>query len=322
MFPVAEIRVKQIIKICRLYYFDNLSQQQIADRVGISRPQVSRLLTQARQAGIVNISIRNPYSAEQAFEKKLIDRFSLIDAIVVDSDSKTAGDSLSAISVNLSDLLKRLIHDRDIIGVAAGNTLNILSENIKAIERQELRVVPLIGGMGPDGTRWQANRIARNLAERWECQYYQLNAPAFVTSRAACDVLMAEPMIVNVCQLARKAAVALIGIGQLDASSTIIGSGLLCESDIAELASRGAVASLCGSFLDKDGNCVEFSGNERVIGISVNDLRSIPQVIAVAIGTAKVKAILSVLRGRWVNYLATDLETARELLRCAGPDQA
>jgi len=321
LFPIDEERVKLIIKICNLYYFDELTQQQISERLGISRPHVSRMLTLAKNEGIVNISIKNPYSEEQKYEKKLVDQFDIVDAVVVDTYNLPPMNSMEMVTTGVTSLLKRFLHNGDIIGVAAGNTMNAVSENLGAIDRNELTVVPLIGGIGPDGATWQANRIVRNLAERLNCNYLQLNAPAFVSTKAAFDVLMAEPEIKNVCDVALHATIALVGIGTLNEYATIIRSGLLKDSDIEEIHAKGGIASVCNSFLDANGNCVDFSGNDRMIGATITQLHGIPKIIAVAVGVDKVAAITSVLVGGWIDYLVTNLETAKELLHQAGvPD--
>ncbi|NMC64315.1 MAG: sugar-binding transcriptional regulator [SAR324 cluster bacterium] len=321
MFPIDEERVKLIIKICNLYYFDELTQQQISERLGISRPHVSRMLTLAKNEGIVNISIKNPYSEEQKFEKKMVDQFDIVDAVIVDTYNLSPMNSIKMVTTGVTALLKRFLHNGDIIGVAAGNTMNVVSENLGVIDRDDLAVVPLIGGIGPDGATWQANRIVRNLAECLNCNYYQLNAPAFVSTKAAFDVFMAEPGIKDVCDVALNAKIALVGIGTLKEYATIIRSGLLKESDIQELHAKGAIASICNSFVDANGHCVDFSGNDRMIGATINQVQDIPEIIAVAVGVDKVDAITSVLIGGWIDYLVTNLETAKAVLRQAGvPD--
>ena len=318
MFPIDEDKVKLILKICNLYYFDELTQQEISKRLGISRPHVSRLLKLAREAGIVNISLKNPYSQEQKFEKKLIDQFNFIDAIVVDTYDLAPSNSMDLLTNGITSLLKRLVHNGDTLGVSAGYTMNALSEKIGAIDCRNLTIVPLVGGLGPEGAKWQANTIVRNFADRLDCIYYQLNAPAFVSSRAAYDVFTAEPEIKNVCDLARDASIALIGLGTFNENTTIIRSGLLSKSDIEELKCKGAAVSLCNSFLDAQGNCVNFSGYERMIGINIAQLQKIPRKIGVAIGSEKVPAIISALKGGWIDYLVTSLATAKEILRQAG----
>ncbi len=315
MFPIDEERVKLIIKICNLYYFDELTQQQISERLGISRPHVSRMLTLAKTAGIVNITIKNPYSEEQKFEKKLVEKFGILDAVVVDTFNLPPVNSMEIVTTGVSSLLKRFVKDGDIVGISAGNTMNVVSENIEYIDRNNLSVVPLIGGLGPDGATWQANRIARNLAEHLHCNYYQLNAPAFVSSKKTHDVFMSEPEIEDVCNLGLKSTLALTGIGTLKEYATIIRSGLLKDSDIEELRSKGAVSSICNSFLDANGNCIDFSGNDRMIGATITQLHGIPKIIAVAVGIDKIDAIKAVLVGGWIDYLVTNLETAKAILQ-------
>ena len=315
MFPIDEEKVKLILKICNLYYFEELTQQEISKRLGISRPHVSRLLKLAREVGIVNISLKDPYSQEQKFEKKLVDHFKIVDAVVVDTYDLATSNSMDLLTNGVTSLLKRLVHNGDTLGVSAGYTLNAISEKIGAIDCKNLTIVPLVGGLGPEGAKWQANTIARNFADRLDCNYFQLNAPSFVSSKAAYDVFTAEPEIKNVCDMALNASIALIGLGTFNENATIIRTGLLSEKDIRELNSKGAVVSICNSFLDVHGNDVDFSGYERMIGINIAQLQRIPRKIGVAIGSEKIPAIISALNGGWIDYLVTSLATVREILQ-------
>lgn len=309
-----EVKIRQMVDICEQYYLKGRNQQDIAEDLGLSRPSVSRLLNQARAEGIVTITVHNPYSNEQQYAARLEKRFGLHKAIVVSASEHDPGSFSKAQAEATAYLLECELRNGDILGVMGGLTLNKISSQIGEISRKDITVVPLIGGWGPANAMWQANLNVRNFGERWNCQYSQLNAPAIVSSAAAKEVLMEEPEIQSVLSLAARSNVVLVGIGGVTEKSSLFDSGLLTPSDISRLRDMDIVASLCNFFLDKEGNCVDFIDASRTIGIEQNQLRRIARVVAAANGKEKASAIISALKGHWVDSLITGPETAELLL--------
>ena len=300
-----EVKIRQMVDICEQYYLKGRNQQDIAEDLGLSRPSVSRLLSQARAEGIVTITVHNPYSNEQRYAVQLEKRFGLHKAIVVSVPESDVSSFTKAQAEAASYLLDCELRDGDILGVMGGITLNKISSQISEISRNDITVVPLIGGWGPVSAMWQANLNVRNFGARWNCQYSQLNAPAIVSSSAAKDVLMEEPEIQAILSLASRSSVALVGIGNVAENSSLFDSGLLTSSDISRLQELEIVASLCNFFLDREGNSIEFIDASRTIGIETNQLRRIPRVVAIASGKGKAEAIAAALKGHWVDSLIT-----------------
>lgn len=312
MFNLSVEKTRQLIKVCNYYYIDGMNQNQIAQKMGISRSQISRMLTQAKASGIVNISIKNPFSEEQKYERWLTQTFGILDAVVVDTPDHEISETSRRLASAATTLLDAALKDNTTLGIMAGLTMNGISEEIGYIDRKNITIVPLVGGCGNEG-KWQANLNACNLGEKLHAPYSQLNTPVIVGSAEIRDALIQEPNIADVLELGRNASTVLVGIGQFSADATIVKSGFLSPVDIAELAEKGAVASLCNSFLNKNGECIDFSGYSRMIGLTAPDLKRIPKVIAIANGQNKVQAIAATLRGRWIDILVTSLNTARSI---------
>lgn len=314
MTTIADERRRLIIKVSNLYYIEGLNQQEIAERLRISRPQVSRMLSAARAEGIVNISIKNPYAEEQKFERAIAETFGIHDVVVIDtaeSDQKTVDRQLAGAAIAL---LESILKDNDTVGVMASRSVCAIGEEIEFFSRKGLSFVPLVGGWGPEGANWHANSNVRNLGEKLRSKYWQLNAPAVVASQQTRDALLNEPEISSVLEIAKNSTVALVGIGQVSDEAAIVKSGFFNINDIDEVKGNGAVANLCTSFLNEKGGCIDFTASPRMIGITADELREIPQVIACASGADKAKAITATLRGRWIDVLITNLSTAKEIL--------
>ena len=309
MANILDERKRVLVKISTMYYIEGYSQQEITDRLGISRSQISRMLAEARDAGIVQITVHDPFSDETKYEKILSQAFGLKEVVIVDASQ--------SVSVNIpignaaAGLLERLIKDNCAIGINAGNSLSYISSAARHSDKKNLRVVPLVGGWGPSGAKWQANLSSRVLAENLGCKYLQLNAPAFVSNKEIRDALLGENEISYVLSEAQKISIALVGIGQISPDSTLMKTGFLTEENICELKEKGAVANICNSFIAEDGSHIQFSAYENMIGLTIEDVKHVPCIIGVASGRDKIDAIHASLKGKYLDYLVTDLETAR-----------
>ena len=151
-------------------------------------------------------------------------------------------------------------------------------------------------------------------AEKLKSTYWLLHAPAVVASQETRELLMKEPEIASVFEIARKSTVAVVGIGQVSKEATIVQTGYFGDTDLNDVIQNGAVANVCASFLNEAGENIAFAAQTRMIGIDIPELRQHTNVIAVAGGQDKVEAITATLRGKWIDILVTDLETAQRVL--------
>lgn len=315
MPSISHERKRLMTKVSVMYYNEGLSQQQITEKLNISRPQVSRMLSNARAEGIVDIIVKDSFADERKYETWLCRTFNLENAVVVDTGSKDDQANLRMIADALTEILESAINDDDVIGISAGNSLGDVCSEIRAWANKKIAFVPLIGGIGIDGTRWQANLNVRRFAEIYKAKSWQLSAPMVVTSDTTYEAIIKEPEISKVLDIAKKCDIAITGIGQFSREATIIRTGFLGESDIEELTDKGAKASVCGSFLNEDGNDIMFNAQSRIIGLTTNDLSKIREVIAISWGENKVEAITAALKGNWMKTLVTTLETAKKIVR-------
>lgn len=307
-------RLRLMVKVCQLYYQDRLSQQEIADLYRISRPQVSRMISAAREEGIVEIKVRNPFNNETSIEKELISSFNLKDAIVVDTTDDDSISGNTSLARAGSVFFESVVRSGDIIGVMAGKTITAFINELSELQEKDLQVVPLVGGWGAKGAYWNANANVAQLAEKSNSDYFLLHAPAIVSSVETRSKLMEEPEIKRVLELSNQANIALVGIGEISENATFFKSMNMSQDELEEIKSEGTTGSLGTSFLNHTGQEVGLGYSERMIGITGNKLKEIPLVVGFARGESKIDAIYSSLGGNWLDVLVTDMVTAKQIL--------
>jgi DNA-binding transcriptional regulator LsrR (DeoR family) len=303
--------------VASLYYKLHQSQAEIAERLGVSTSKVSRLLKDAWERGIIEVNIRTPIPRDFNLEQELIARFGLRDAYVLETKSDADEHSLLVATGELAaSYLVRVIPTfapGSTIGVAWGtgvqSTVTALPNNLG----QKIDVVQLMGGVGAlvvDGPD-----LARIVAAKLGGRHHDLHAPVLVERADVRTIFLNEPAVREGIRRAQAVQLAITGIGTLDdKASSFLRAGLLTLTDLAQLRRMGAVGETIGRFFDVEGSSNGIEINQRIIGIELDDLRRIPQVLAVARGIPKATSILGALRGRFLTVLATDDATARAVL--------
>ncbi|GBD10264.1 Deoxyribonucleoside regulator [Candidatus Thermoflexus japonica] len=317
-FPSRE---ELLAHVASLYYEQGWNQSRIAKALGFSRSMVSRLLSEARQRKIVQISIHWPIRTVKDLEDQLVATFGLRTARVLDVENLPYPELLSRLGKLAALELVRYLRDGMTIAVTWGITLWELVQALPPQVYPRLRVVQCLGALG--GTHpCDTPAIVRRLAETLGAQGYYLHAPLMVESEQTCQQLLQERMIKEVLDLARQADLLLVGIGSTESEvSSLKRSGSLSEEDLAWLRRQGAVGYLCARYLDLNGQPIPTPFDRRTIGLTLEEIRRIPCVFAVAGGTLKARAILAALRSGLINILVTDKGAAAEALRIHAADR-
>lgn len=308
----SDIRAKNdddiLVLVSEMYYIQERTQKDIADMLGLSRPAVSRLLQNARDRGIVNISIVDPSKRLRRLEDQLTRRFGLKGCRL--SPSGEDYEILKArLGYRAAELLMANLEPGDVIGIGAGSTVY---EAVTALRESRdypgLRIVPLSGGsLGIDG-RPQINQVVHTAARSLNAESVYLNAPLYVGEDSIAQLLMEDASIKQCTGLWNQLGNALIGIGR---------GNIVDTQDPYFIAALEAVgparvaAAVCGWFVDNEGNAIR---GKNTTSVSAEQLKAARNVFAVAGGKRKARAILSVLRGRLVTHLITDEDAAREVL--------
>ena len=308
-----------ITKVAWLYYKEKLTQHEIAKRVLISRQKVQRLLQKARDLEIVSFQVKNPYANLLSMERKLIEKYSLRDAVVVPCSSPNDEDSLRrSFAKGGAFYLSRLIiqYPKSVVGLGWGDTIAYLADYFEPPKtKTSIKVVSLIGNLMIDAAM-NPYLIVEQIAKKLAAPSYIIWAPAITKDEKSAEAFKSEPWINHVFQKAFRASIILVSIGRFSPSSSLFRMGFLSNNEFRRLKDKGAVSNILGRFFDKDGNLVEDEIHERVIGIPLHTLKDRNKiVIGVGGGSSKFNGIQGALAQRYINVLVTDEETAQRLLK-------
>lgn len=318
-----DVRTDLLVTVASLYYELNQNQQEIADRLEISRSSVSRLIKEARDLGIVEIRIHRPIHRHYLLEQALLEHFDLQDAYVL----RTSGDQheaelLAAVGTLAAVYLQRVFESmppRTCIGIAWGTGVHAAVSALPEDRTRQIDVMQILGSVGAADPEIDGPDLARMLAGRLGGRYYDLHAPVFVEQEGLREMLYNEPAVRDGMARARGVALALTGIGTVEEeAASFLRAGHLSPADLATLRSQGVVGETIGRFFNARGDWETFAINRNVVGIDLHDLRQVPRVLAVARGLPKAASILGALRGGYLTVLATDDITAGAVLELAG----
>jgi DNA-binding transcriptional regulator LsrR (DeoR family) len=317
---VSSEQHRLLYRIAQAYYVDGLTQKQIANRFGLSRPKVSRLLQKGRDNGVINITLTPPPNGMANLEHELEQRFGLQEAVVVPvSDPAHHPTVVRELGPAAAECLIRCISGDEVIATAWGTSILAMSDALSYGSWPGVTVVQLLGGLGPVDTLEHSAELTQHLARKLGAKLRLLPAPGIVTSRQMAEALKSDAQIAAVLKLATEADVALVGLGAPTPHSIVLRTGtILSSEDLERLQELGAVGDIALRYIDRDGNPIDLEINERIIGLTLEQIRKIPRVIGIAGGTAKHEMIQAALHGSILDVLVTDLATAETLLAKEG----
>ena len=303
-----------LVEAARLYYEHQMSQLEISKKLGVSRPTVSRLLQQARNAGIVRIEITDPSEVGTQLESALITKFGLKKAVVVpnDTDNKIVKKRLGKAAILLVD---KLISEGTILGISWGTTMQQVARQIRSRRVKDMVVVQLNGGISRAELDTHASEIAKTIGESYKAIPYLMPLPAVVDNANLKKAILSDKNISRTLELGRKAEIALFTIGSFGYNSVLVKADYFEPDEVDGLLKSGAVGDICSRILKADGTICSEDLDSRTIGIELEELKKKQYSIAVAGGKEKLAAIHAGLKGKWFNSLITDEWIATELLR-------
>lgn len=315
MYKVDRDQIQLLLRVARWYYLDEESQNEIANRIGYSRASVSRLLTQARELGVVKFVIAHPVERQLALERALVSKFGLRAARVADSDEETS--TATAVARAGADVLVESCKNATILATSAGTTIDALVQELPYLNMRDLVVVQMIGALSRTNPLVDTPEITRRLADRLGGDFRQMPSPLIVASAELAQALQQEEAVATALGLASQADVALMGIGAINLRGVPgpIFQGWFSHEEGQELLNRHAVGHMSGHHFDAEGRHIETQMCGRMLTVPLDRLVDIKTVIGVATGPHKVAAIKGALRGHLIDVLVTDADTAKGVLR-------
>ncbi|MDX8538829.1 sugar-binding transcriptional regulator [Mesorhizobium abyssinicae] len=296
-----------------LHYAGGLTQAEVAKRLGLTSLKAHRLITKANQEGLVKVYIDGEISECVALEDELSGRYGL-DYCEVVPDFDPEDLPLKALGIAGAQFLKREIErgEDKLIGVGHGRTLAACVEYLPRISADGIRFVSLLGGLT---RKFSANPhdVIHRLAERTGAEAYVMPVPMFANTVEDRAVLLGQKGISEVFDLAKSADLLLAGIGTAEQEASLVATGMIDKAEMEETRRNGAVGELLGHFFDQAGKPVATTVSSRALALAREDIAN-RRIVAVAGGKVKVRAIKSVLEGRYLKGLITDERTARSLV--------
>lgn len=310
--PSGRFSSASLYSAAMMYYRQGANQAEIARRLKTSRASVSRLLTEARRTGIVQIDVHEPRETDRAeLEKRLAEHLS-VDKVYLSTPLRGDEDQ-AVIGVTLAPAASRALRE---VGLLAGDVLVVSSgRTVYEIAQQSLPqfpgviVAPTVGGQESPDPWFQTNETTRALAAKIGGHPRFLYAPALPGPDLE-KMLRAEPVIRRVLALWEKAECALVGVGAPPLKRESVPE--FVPMDAPSL--KDAVGDVCTRFFDSSGSPVDYPGSDRLIALDLKALTQIPVTIAVAVGREKSEGIRAAAHAGYFNRLVTDANTAEAIL--------
>lgn len=308
------IQNRIIYKVARAYYEDGLTQQEIGNKYGISRIKVSRILSKAIEDKVVQIKIATPDNKHPDLERQIETKYGLKEVVVVDADNTDTDELISSIGRAAAAYLNSNLQGHEIIGLSWGRALMSLVNSLSAEHMPKLQVVQMLGGLGEPESDFHGADLTRRMAQNFQVKPRLIHAPGIVRTKNICEELINDIQVKNTLTVAARADIALVGLGLFGQDSPLQKSqNILSKEDIGILTSLNVVGDISFRFFDDQGNYVSSEIDQRVLGLSVTEIKKIPRIIGVAGGVNKYKVIKSALKGKLIHVLITDNSTAEKL---------
>lgn len=296
-----------------LHYVGGLTQAAVAKRLGVPSVKAHRLIARAVADGIVKVSIDGAIVECAVLENRLCKKFGL-DYCEVAPDLGEDGLPLRALGLSGAGFLRRVIEQgaHPVIGLSHGRTLAAAVQQMPRIDAGHLRFVSLIGGL----TRTYAanpHDVMHRLAEKTGAQSHVLPVPFLTNSAEDREVILSQPGVRELFNIARNSSMKIAGIGTVDASAQLVTTGMIEPREIAEIHAAGGVGEMLGHFFDARGHVLETSLTARVLAVDLDGPQE-SNIVAIAGGPSKIAAIRGVLNSGRIKGLITDEPTAAGLL--------
>ena len=295
-----------MVKASWYYYFENMTQQAIADRLAISRMRVIKLLDAARQSGVVQFRLRSDSIGMMERSRELMERYHLKDVFIIpeaEQESRTNESIARAGAMYISDRLG----ENACINVGYGDTLGKTLNHLATMVQTPVTCVSLTGGVSCYLPNGRSNVFNARLC--------LIPAPLLASSHEMAAAMRAEDSVSEVVRTADLSSFTLVGIGSMHDTATILRSGLISQNEMFRLRMAGSVGDVLCHFLDKNGQLIASDIEDRLISTPLNQLLTMDNVVGLAAGRHKAEAIRSVLRGGYLDILITDEPTAALLLK-------
>jgi deoxyribonucleoside regulator len=315
--------IQLMVQVAKMYYMEGLTQEQIAKELGISRSSISMILFEAKDFGIVEISVKDPKSNVVELSDEFIRNYGLKGCIVI----PTAIDEMRLITKVVAsqgaDYVEDILRSHATVGIAWGTTcyefmLSFTNRN----KLCDINVVPLIGGTSRIASEYQLNEMVRMFAEKVQGTPSFIYAPAIAESIEDKELFMQSMSMKGIIEKWNIMDTAIVSAG---APPEFYNNRMIIDPkqiDIYEADETMAIGDICARRFNLKGEFIKNDYSSRIMGIDEDNLRRIENVICIAAGKQKILSIIGALRTGIIKYLVTDENTARSIISLVSPSSA
>ena len=304
---------KLLRKISKLYFIEELNYGEIAKKLNISSASVSRFIKKAKDQKVVEITINDPTKSFDKLENELESKYSLKECIIIQNYQKMESSAME-LAKALRYLFDRYLKKGKFMGVTGGETLNVIGDHLRYMEKKKANIVPLSGAFGIIESGIYPNAIAQTYARKTGGISYLINTPAIWDSKATREQVERDSSSSYIRSLWNEIDTALFSVTSIDDDNSLLRLGILNRSDISFLRETGAVAEMNFNFLADDGTAIVNDFTERFFTMRLDLIKKVKNRVAVSIGDHKILPLRILLTNKIVNILITNERTAANLL--------
>ena len=301
-----------------MYYLQDIKMETIANRLHMSRSSVSRLLKQARETGLVEITLRPTPTRAPGISQYIASQFGVEVYVVPVPDSATVEERLEQVAMSTARMLGSWFDSDMVLGVAWGTTLGAIARHLVKKPTRGSSIVQLNGAANnrTSGVEYVGNLISR-FGDAFDATVHLFPVPAFFDYADTRRAMWGERSVARVLDVQRRSDIVLFSIGAVggEVPSHVYSAGYLEADDIETLESEGVVGDVCTVFLRADGTYEDLSLNERATGPTPAELRRVPRRVCAVAGDSKVIPLLAALRAGVITHLVVDEQTATRLVQ-------
>ncbi|MBY5035082.1 sugar-binding transcriptional regulator [Streptococcus gallolyticus] len=310
------VKRQELAKVAYLYYIEGWSQDQISKHLGIYRTTISRMLTQAKKDGIVQIKIQdfNPeiLKLETLFQERYgLDHIEIVQSHPEDSETEKE-EQLSKVA---AQWIRKNIQDGDTIGLAWGASIGKSISYIEPKYLENSTFVPIVGGPSRSNSRYHINTLVYDMAKKFHGKSIFVNATVVQESEELAKGIFNSKYFQELKENWKHLDMVILGVGGALSYKKSQWRDLIDQNDYKELKLGEAVGDCCCRFFNQDGKILKGGVDNRTIGLSLDQLSTIPKTVAIARGNAKVRAIRALIKRSYINTLITDQDTLMGILK-------
>lgn len=299
-------------KAAWLYYTHGLRQDEVAQRLNISRASVATYLRRARETGIVNISTSTQLFADDILARQLEDALGLTSVWIVPED-RQAMDPTAEMPVVAAAVFLELINKGDRVGVAWGRTVYHLADVMPYADLQDVTVVQLCGNLGAPYS-YRPDQCTTEIARRLNAEGINVYAPLVLSSEQLAEALRAEPVIREQMATISDCQLALYSVGGIEDDSHLVKCGALTAEEMHALGETGAAGVIAGQIIDQNGQWLDCAHNRRCISADLDSIRAIGKRMMVVQEDSKFEPLVAAIKGGFASHLVVTTSMARRLL--------